>query len=310
MNKERAYLIYLLVIPFLTSFIAAQILMNNTGFTAHFLRREGKFDKENSGKLSPEKADRIKKVVDMHIPYKLNSDGFRDNECTKENPENVYRIAAVGDSLTQGAYVNANETWSERLERKLNRNSQKKRKFEVQNFGRSGATTPEKWKIIKDHALKYNPDRIILQYYTHDWISPKINERAEKDFEKFLQGHHDLDEETERIIKEKNLSKRAISFFFVLRELNTYLKSINKKEEWKQRTGPYLEKIVEKCKEENIPLTIIAWDSTKWDKERLQHFGKNHNITIHDLSGDIPRKHPSKYKFWDNHLNARGYRIV
>lgn len=92
---------------------------------------------------------------------KINSQGMRDYEYSLEKPDDVYRIAVIGDSITFGWGVELNESYPKILEKKLNSS----RKVEVLNFGVPGYVGVQVLTVIKEKALRYNPDLIIIGHY-------------------------------------------------------------------------------------------------------------------------------------------------
>jgi hypothetical protein len=95
---------------------------------------------------------------------KLNNEGMRDYNFTIEKGEKK-RIAVIGDSFTFGAGVkNASEIYSKVLERKL----QSEGEWEVYTFAVPGYNAREEYIMLKEKALKYNPDMIIIGFFVND----------------------------------------------------------------------------------------------------------------------------------------------
>ena len=94
----------------------------------------------------------------------LNSDGFRGINYSLEKPKNTTRIAIIGDSFTFGFGIkNTSDTYPKVLETLLNNNSNQK--YEVMNFGMSGANILDIYWILKYKVLKYNPDIVMYGYF-------------------------------------------------------------------------------------------------------------------------------------------------
>lgn len=91
--------------------------------------------------------------------------GFREREFKLTRPDNVYRIAVIGDSYTYGQGIPENERYTNLLEKYLNK---KNNKYEVLNFGKGGANTIDEITILRDVVLKANPDFILLQWTVND----------------------------------------------------------------------------------------------------------------------------------------------
>ncbi|MBU1854214.1 MAG: SGNH/GDSL hydrolase family protein [Nanoarchaeota archaeon] len=102
-----------------------------------------------------------------NVTIKLNSYGFRDYEFRTDKDENTYRIIVIGDSLTFGLYQNLNETFPKILESKL-RENENECYFEVYNFAIPGYNTAQEVEVLKDKALIFDPDLMILAYVLND----------------------------------------------------------------------------------------------------------------------------------------------
>lgn len=91
-----------------------------------------------------------------------NSSGFNDKEFQKDKPENVFRIAIIGDSQVESLQVPLNKTWHKLLEDRLNVEFERSEgKIEVYAFGHSGNGQMLNYLYLKKYALNYNPDLII-----------------------------------------------------------------------------------------------------------------------------------------------------
>jgi tetratricopeptide (TPR) repeat protein len=97
-----------------------------------------------------------------------NSDGFRDREFSREKAKNTFRIAAVGDSITFGWYQRIDQTYSKVLESLLNAHAAPGAAFEVCNMGVGGYNAEQEVALIKDRALRYQPDLLLIQYCEND----------------------------------------------------------------------------------------------------------------------------------------------
>lgn len=94
----------------------------------------------------------------------INSLGFREREIVKKKPENIYRIAVVGDSFTYGQGITEDERFSNVIERELN---SAEKKYEVLNFGIAGAETIDHIDFLDD-VFEVDPDFILLQWFPGD----------------------------------------------------------------------------------------------------------------------------------------------
>jgi len=98
----------------------------------------------------------------------INSDGFRDREFNMTKPSGVFRIVSLGDSITFGMGVEANETYSKYLESILNANLTNNITYEVLNFGVIGYNTMQEVEQFRTKGILYDPDLVILSFCGND----------------------------------------------------------------------------------------------------------------------------------------------
>lgn len=96
----------------------------------------------------------------------LNADGLREPELTVAKPAGCYRIALLGDSLTESLQVPYEESFGRLLESKLNAESGQK--IQVLNFGTSGYSTAQEYLQLKEQVMKYKPDLVLVCYNSRD----------------------------------------------------------------------------------------------------------------------------------------------
>jgi len=113
----------------------------------------------------------VSKGREFSVPIKINSKGLRDYEYDLEKKDNVFRIALVGDSITEARQVELDETFAKLVEVELNRLNKQKgkyRKIEVINFGVSDYGTDDEFIRIKADVLDYDPDLVIIVFVNND----------------------------------------------------------------------------------------------------------------------------------------------
>ncbi len=95
-----------------------------------------------------------------------NSLGYRGPNYTLVKPVGVKRIVVIGDSIAEGMRVaNDDEIFARRLERELRT---KGKSVEVLNFSVSGYNTQQEVATLREKALPYAPDLVILAYCMND----------------------------------------------------------------------------------------------------------------------------------------------
>lgn len=102
------------------------------------------------------------RVQDGKIVYEYNSAGFRDLEHSKQKPLGVTRVVMIGDSVTEGAGVEADAIFSSRLQHLLGP------PYEVINLGMSGLNTPQEVHVLEVEGLGYDPDVVIVNFVLND----------------------------------------------------------------------------------------------------------------------------------------------
>ena len=83
-----------------------------------------------------------------------------------EKDPGVYRIAILGDSYVEGLQVEQDKHFVALAQADLNHSkAQPGRRFELMNFGRSGFTQTEELLVLKNEALEFSPDLVILFFF-------------------------------------------------------------------------------------------------------------------------------------------------
>ena len=98
----------------------------------------------------------------------INADGLRDKEYSLDKPENFFRVAVIGDSITFGHGVSQDQTYAKYLERLLNKYNRANTTYEIINFGVTGYNSSQIVEQVKTKVLKYQPDLILYGYCLND----------------------------------------------------------------------------------------------------------------------------------------------
>ena len=93
--------------------------------------------------------------------FQLNSHGFHDIEYPLNKSNNLFRIAAIGDSFAYGV-VPYRYNFLTLLEDNLN---EKRHMYEVLNMGISGIEPKAYFSLLVEEGLSFNPDRVITFFY-------------------------------------------------------------------------------------------------------------------------------------------------
>ncbi len=98
--------------------------------------------------------------------FQTNSAGLRDREYPLEKPDNTFRVAVVGDSLTMGWGVEHEKTYAKLLEKWTNQKWPGKYEFII--FGHPGYALEQYMVVIENKVLPYHPDMIIVGFCYND----------------------------------------------------------------------------------------------------------------------------------------------
>lgn len=108
---------------------------------------------------------------------RINSKGLRDVERSYEKPAKVYRILALGDSMTFGWGVEAEETYVSLLEKCLS--TRLGWRFEIINAGIPGAGTQIELDYLLREGMKYEPDLVLLGFFIGNDLDDNMAEEVE-----------------------------------------------------------------------------------------------------------------------------------
>lgn len=95
----------------------------------------------------------------------VNHAGRRDREVPLQKPEDVYRIAVLGDSYSEAMQVDREQAYWALLPARLAAcGLAPGRRIEVLNFGVSGYGTAQAYVALETRAIRYAPDLVLLQF--------------------------------------------------------------------------------------------------------------------------------------------------
>jgi len=111
------------------------------------------------------------RISHRDIRMEINSLGFRDEEISPEKAEDELRILTLGDSITWASYLQAEETFVERMEDYLSK-SLPGRPVEVINAGVGDVGLKEEIDILEERGLAVRPDLVVVSFYLNDSRPP------------------------------------------------------------------------------------------------------------------------------------------
>jgi hypothetical protein len=101
----------------------------------------------------------------------LNEDGMREKNLTIQKPANTFRVAVLGDSMTEGLQVPIEQSFGQIIEKRLNEQRAQDgqpRQVQILNFATSGYSTVQELLQLKDKVFKYKPDLVLVCYTNRD----------------------------------------------------------------------------------------------------------------------------------------------
>lgn len=162
MTRRQLFLNFALVLgSLIVSLVLAEAVLRVVGFSAPTFWRP---DDRLGFRLRPGAEGLFQAEGRAHV--RINSAGFRDKERTLEKPAGTYRIAVLGDSMTEALQVDADAAFGSVLERELARCSRfTGKRVEVLNFGVSGYGTAQALLNYRLFASGYSPDLVLLAFF-------------------------------------------------------------------------------------------------------------------------------------------------
>jgi hypothetical protein len=95
----------------------------------------------------------------------INSAGQRDREHALDKPDDVYRIAVLGDAYSEAMHVRLEDTYWAQLPARLEScGFRPGKRIEVLNFAVANYGTTQAYLVLERTAVRYRPDLVLLQF--------------------------------------------------------------------------------------------------------------------------------------------------
>ena len=199
---------------------------------------------------------------------KINSLGFHDDEISIDKLPGEFRIFVLGNSITMGHGVTKDETFSNQLEKRLNKVNyiKKFKRFQVINMGVQGYSTYQELEMLKRY-WKLKPDLILISFCLNDVTEPfdVLRKFGGTGFD-----YHQVDQ-SEEYVKNYFFNKTGYG------KLINHLKFRNKIKSSKQKE---LKEVYDLCKNSFDYSFIKKWKIILKDLEEIYTISKNNNIPI------------------------------
>ena len=268
-----------------------------------------------------------RKAIGIWVPpMRTNSLGLRDEEFSVEKEQGAFRILALGDSVTFGWGVEAEETYVEQIEDMLNARFSS-RQFEVINAGVPGRDTPNELEYLQQVGLSYDPDLVTVGWVVNDVQGARAVTllNAPIPFKRLL-------EKSALYVFLRNTIRRGLAYGITNirydqkaadKEQVTMLESDTPATQaaWVENLG-YLEEMARITRQKGIPLVLVIFPNSfqlepEYSDARIQailkEFAETNSVSVVDLlpafkresqSGTVPLFLP------DSHPNPKGHRVA
>lgn len=174
--KKIVMTVLVLAIVSVVALVMLEMVFRAAGFTSRFQSRFHKIHQisENRDIVYELKPDSKVTMREDRKPvhYSINSLGFRDDEMQKEKNENQFRILAVGDSVTFGFGIEAEDRYTDKLEEMLNNQLRGTTQYQVINTGVGGWSLYNEAAFLKSRGMELEPDLVIVGFCYNDVNEP------------------------------------------------------------------------------------------------------------------------------------------
>ena len=117
----------------------------------------------------------------------INSKGLRDIEHKLKKNKDTFRIAILGDSFAESRSLNLEDTFWYKLQPNLNGcRINNFKSIETINFGVTEFSTTQQYLTLKYKVWEYDPDLILLAFYSGNDIQDNSKKLAIKKYRPFF----------------------------------------------------------------------------------------------------------------------------
>jgi hypothetical protein len=159
-NPLRLARILSCIVQFIAALVVVLVMLEVIFYAAGIGEQEFLQVDANNG-FAPMPGKKITWRFEGYSRTQFNSVGMPDREYTLAKPSNGYRVAVLGDSYVESLQVEREATFCRLLEKDLQK-AMPGKKVEVMNFGVSSYSLGQTYKRLKDMALAYNPDLVLV----------------------------------------------------------------------------------------------------------------------------------------------------
>ena len=251
---------------------------------------------------------------------RINSQGLRDKEYSLDKPPRTFRVAAVGDSYTMGHGVNIEHVYHSLLEDRLSQEASAM-KYEFINFGVGGYDLLNYLRVIRQKALNYKPDMILIGFCAKNDMSVPSSFQKEKSNKIYhpKETRHPFFTESYLLYLIKN-SRLTFAIKDRMYRLKTSQENeaLTQRQKLQQQTA-YVEEcfrqLGEITKEHKLPVVIaylITYDQGEERRDIVARLAREQGLWFVDSTPYFRGKEVRKYLFipeLDEHPNEKAHKI-
>ncbi|MBN1197098.1 MAG: SGNH/GDSL hydrolase family protein [Candidatus Aminicenantes bacterium] len=257
------------------------------------------------------------------IPIHINNAGFRDRQFSIQK-SSLFRVIVVGDSITYGWNVSLDQTFHKQLENRLRRSGCE---VEVLGMGVVGYNMVQEYHLIRERALAFKPDLVVLQITPNDFertVGIRRN-RSGRGYSLLL--YHDL--RIPYVIGKSDLSTWLMRHSHFFRFTNLRLGALMRKRNpdydpghvfllGEEKSFRYLSRIHSLLRAAGVPWVAVIFPEARRKApypftglhHRIHRVLNENGVRVIDLLE--PLNAPNREDIWIEriHPNARGHALV
>lgn len=269
------------------------------------------------------------RTTEFECEYKHNSFGFRDVEHSLKKPEGVFRILALGDSMTYGEAVSFQDSYLYRLEEMLNSREGTHPRVEIIKAGIS-RYFPEAERLLLEHyGINFSPDLITVAFSPNDIEDTRLG----LDAVKVSKSGHLVSRGSDKMAGVlSSLYAHSHVFRIVLTKYKAFRESRRPQIPWDEiyESNGFYETAWQKVESEYQKMVAIAdsvnahisfihipqqgpWDEKRsYPAARLSKWSSEHGAEFIDILPAMKEASRTKNLYYekDGHCRAAGYEVV
>jgi len=253
------------------------------------------------------------KLIWEYRPYgeagdiKTNRYGFRDYDYDSTNkPDNIYRIAFIGDSVTLGIYTDFDKIFVRRFEAEANK-LDPAHKVQALNFSVDGYNTVQIYEMLKTKVVNFSPDKVVYVMCLNDF---DFEDSSANKIRFFMKPKSFLIDEIERAIRHLRASKMNSTYFHFIRTKDAvFEKILQMRDLLNQKSIDYQVVILPNF--EDAKADFNDYPLMQMHNE-IREFLDENKITFIDMLDKFKEQNkPPRYWAYDaHHLNDVGHQFV